>query len=149
MGRIDAQRELKGCSNKNSQKNQPLQGADQTILVLKRVVEKLRAENKHLKDHSSASTSGNCPDVNRLQQMYAESQSTITCLQEQIKNNDVANELRATRDQLIKKSELLEKAKILLVRAAAKEKVLKEHLTSLKRRCSELQNFPVIDEISE
>lgn len=147
MGRMDAQRELKGCPTKQAVKNS-LQGADQTILVLKRVVEKLRAENKHLKKYSGAASS-NCNEGNKLEQMYAEAQSSTSCLEDQLKDNDILNELRATKDQLIKKTQLLEKAKILLTRAAAKEKVLKEQLTLLKRKCSELQNFPVIDEISE
>lgn len=49
----------------------------------------------------------------------------------------------------MKKTQLLQKAKVLLTRAAAKEKVLREQLSVWKRKCSELQNVPVIDEISE
>lgn len=53
------------------------------------------------------------------------------------------------KEQLSKKTQLLQKAKVLLTRAAAKEKVLKDQLLLWKRKCSELQNVPVIDEISE
>lgn len=56
------------------------------------------------------------------------------------------NELERT---LEKKTQLLEKAKILLTRAAAKERYLKEQIALLRRKCSDLQNVPVIDEISE
>lgn len=49
----------------------------------------------------------------------------------------------------MKKTQLLQKAKVLLTRAAAKEKVLREQIAVWKRKCSELQNVPVIDEISE
>lgn len=58
-------------------------------------------------------------------------------------------ELKYIKDQLSKKTQLLQKAKVLLTRAAAKEKVLREQLAMWKRKCSELQNVPVIDEISE
>lgn len=58
-------------------------------------------------------------------------------------------ELKYIKEQLMKKTQLLQKAKVLLTRAAAKEKVLREQLAMWKRKCSELQNVPVIDEISE
>lgn len=54
------------------------------------------------------------------------------------------------REKLIEKSRLLEKAKGLLTRAAAKEKNLRDQVQYLRRRCSELQNVPVIlEEASE
>lgn len=59
------------------------------------------------------------------------------------------DELKYIKEQLMKKTQLLQKAKVLLTRAAAKEKVLREQLAMWKRKCSELQNVPVIDEISE
>lgn len=59
------------------------------------------------------------------------------------------DELAFIKEQLSKKTQLLQKAKVLLTRAAAKEKVLKEQLLMWKRKCSELQNVPVIEEISE
>lgn len=62
---------------------------------------------------------------------------------------ELKEELLYVREQLQKKSQLLQKAKVLLTRAAAKEKVLKEHLCIWKRKCSELQNVPIIEEISE
>lgn len=99
--------------------------------------------------------------------MYSESMDKITALQMELKqqqqikcphcenknkirdSSPLQDELRYVKEQLIKKTQLLQKAKVLLTRAAAKEKVLKEQLSMWKRKCSELQNVPVIDEISE
>jgi centrosomal protein CEP290 len=57
--------------------------------------------------------------------------------------------MKSIREKLAQKAQLLEKAKLLLTRAAAKEKNLKEQIKFLRRRCSELQNIPIIDECSE
>lgn len=98
--------------------------------------------------------------------MYSESLDKISALQTELKvqskcphcenkgrmmnlDTQIQDELKYVKEQLIKKSQLLQKAKVLLTRAAAKEKVLKEQLSLWKRKCSELQNVPVIDEISE
>lgn len=59
------------------------------------------------------------------------------------------NELISVKEKLNQKTQLLEKAKILLTRAAVKEKHLREQIDFWKRKCSELQNVPVIDETSE
>lgn len=61
----------------------------------------------------------------------------------------VDSAIETLKEKLIKKTQLLEKAKILLSRAAAKEKNFREQIFFWKRRCSELQNVPVIDEASE
>lgn len=63
--------------------------------------------------------------------------------------DDQELEIKRVRSKLGEKSRLLEKAKILLTRAAAKEKNLREQIAYLRRRCSELQNVPVIEETSE
>lgn len=97
--------------------------------------------------------------------MYTESLDKIAALQLELKlhtkcphcenknklrdTSPLQDELRYVKEQLIKKTQLLQKAKVLLTRAAAKEKVLKEQVSMWKRKCSELQNVPVIDEISE
>ena len=105
-------------------------------------------------------------DTARLQRMYSESLDKIASLQMDLKSKtkcphcenksrmltmdtQTQDELKYVKEQLVKKSQLLQKAKVLLTRAAAKEKVLKEQLAMWKRKCSELQNVPVIDEISE
>lgn len=54
------------------------------------------------------------------------------------------------RAKLAKRSQLLEKAKVLLGRAAAREKQFREQVVFWKRRCAELQNVPIIvEEASE
>lgn len=62
---------------------------------------------------------------------------------------DLESELKRLKEKLVEKARLLDKAKILLTRAAAKEKNLREQISYLRRRCSELQNVPVIEETSE
>uniref|UniRef100_A0A182JKC4 Uncharacterized protein n=1 Tax=Anopheles atroparvus TaxID=41427 RepID=A0A182JKC4_ANOAO len=168
---------------------------EQTILTLKRMVEKLRAENKHLKDHRAREqrTSGNAEssptharetiakelydrlkkEHDKLQQSHADALNKVSVLQVEIEllssvsctrckvrcaaepatvasnGGDGSTAHEELRDKLEKKSQLLEKAKILLQRAAAKERYLKEQIDLLRRKCSDLQNVPVIDEISE
>ncbi|XP_046807690.1 centrosomal protein cep290 [Lucilia cuprina] len=170
----EARKELCKCSGikLNTQMGQP---AETTILSLRNLVEKLKAENKYLKDgrrscesraSTETATTTTTNDTARLQQMYSDSLEKISTLQTELKlqtkcphcenkgrmlsmDMQAQDELKYVKEQLIKKSQLLQKAKVLLTRAAAKEKVLKEQLAMWKRKCSELQNVPVIDEISE
>uniref|UniRef100_A0A1I8M5X9 Centrosomal protein cep290 n=1 Tax=Musca domestica TaxID=7370 RepID=A0A1I8M5X9_MUSDO len=176
----EARRELCKCSGLKVN-IQSGQSAEHTIISLRNIVEKLKAENKYLKDgrrscESRASIDTPAADSSRLQQMYSESMDKIAALQMELKQQhnkcphcenknkssdnpssstlmmsslSLQDELRYVKEQLIKKTQLLQKAKVLLTRAAAKEKVLKEQLAMWKRKCSELQNVPVIDEISE
>ncbi|XP_061387473.1 centrosomal protein Cep290 [Musca vetustissima] len=174
----EARRELCKC-NGLKVNIQSGQSAEHTIISLRNIVEKLKAENKYLKDgrrscESRISMDNSGPDSARLQQMYSESMDKIATLQMELKQQQQQNkcphcenknkildnpssltssslqdELHYVKGQLIKKTQLLQKAKVLLTRAAAKEKVLKEQLSMWKRKCSELQNVPVIDEISE
>ncbi|KFB44438.1 AGAP005101-PA-like protein [Anopheles sinensis] len=172
---------------------------EQTVLTLKRMIEKLRVENKHLKDHRARERSGGGSadttpthaahetiakelydrlkkEHEKLQQSHADLLNKVSVLQVEIEllssvsctrckvrcggagepttaatsTNGEENALQEElRDKLEKKSQLLEKAKILLQRAAAKERYLKEQIDLLRRKCSDLQNVPVIDEISE
>ncbi|XP_053672413.1 centrosomal protein cep290 [Anopheles nili] len=164
---------------------------EQTVLTLKRMIEKLRVENKHLKDHRSrergefSDFSGNAPtemigkdlydrlkkEHEKLQQSLVQAQNKISVQQVEIEllssvtctrckarysgeplnaaSSEEATVVEDLKDKLEKKSQLLEKAKILLQRAAAKERYLKEQIDLLRRKCSDLQNVPVIDEISE
>ncbi|XP_032575072.1 centrosomal protein cep290 [Drosophila sechellia] len=163
MARNESRREL-GSGLKVST-NQG-QSAEQTILSLRNLVEKLRSENKFLKDgrrstESRSSMDSTPAEATRLQQQHAEALEKISALQQELqkrtkcsqcggRSKDAANEeLKFIKEQLVKKTQLLQKAKVLLTRAAAKEKVLREQLALWKRKCSELQNVPVIDEISE
>ncbi|KAH8379694.1 hypothetical protein KR009_006584 [Drosophila setifemur] len=167
MARNESRRELCKCSGLKVNTNQG-HSAEQTILSLRNLVEKLRSENKFLKDgrrstESRSSTDSSPPEamVQRLQQQHQEALDKISALQQELqkrskcsqcggRSKDAANEeLKFIKEQLLKKTQLLQKAKVLLTRAAAKEKVLREQLALWKRKCSELQNVPVIDEISE
>ncbi|KAH8259719.1 hypothetical protein KR026_009458 [Drosophila bipectinata] len=166
MARNESRRELCKCSGLKVSTNQG-QSAEQTILSLRNLVEKLRSENKFLKDgrrsteSTRSSTDSTPPEAARLQQQHAEALAKINALQQELqkrttcsqcggRSKDAANEeLKFIKEQLMKKTQLLQKAKVLLTRAAAKEKVLREQLALWKRKCSELQNVPVIDEISE
>uniref|UniRef100_A0A182WIJ6 Uncharacterized protein n=1 Tax=Anopheles minimus TaxID=112268 RepID=A0A182WIJ6_9DIPT len=163
---------------------------EQTVLTLKRMIEKLRVENKHLKEHRNRERAANAESLHNppnetiakelydrlkkeheklqqnltealnkvsVQQVEIELLSSVTCTRCKVRygeepkgtNRDDAAEDEALKDKLEKKSQLLEKAKILLQRAAAKERYLKEQIDLLRRKCSDLQNVPVIDEISE
>ncbi|EDS44104.1 conserved hypothetical protein [Culex quinquefasciatus] len=158
---------------------------EQTVIALRRVVEKLKVENKQLRDgrHGSSGTTASSRDSSKsgspskegydrlkkdhekLQQSYTEALNRVAALQVEVELLSSANCPRCSegekgrRDEgeqdnelertLEKKTQLLEKAKILLTRAAAKERYLKEQIALLRRKCSDLQNVPVIDEISE
>uniref|UniRef100_A0A182P6A9 Uncharacterized protein n=1 Tax=Anopheles epiroticus TaxID=199890 RepID=A0A182P6A9_9DIPT len=179
-----------GTTNDLAERNANL---EQTVLTLKRMIEKLRVENKHLKDHrnrdrlaSTAASPTNPPietiakelydrlkrEHEKLQQSLTEALnkvsvqqveiellSSVTCTRCKVRGNGEPTTLGTNRaetsgdeqlrDKLEKKSQLLEKAKILLQRAAAKERYLKEQIDLLRRKCSDLQNVPVIDEISD
>ncbi|XP_017136195.1 centrosomal protein cep290 isoform X2 [Drosophila miranda] len=167
MARNESRRELCKCSGLKVNTQQG-QSAEHTILSLRNLVEKLRSENKFLKDgrrssesRISVDSSATPLDVAQWQQQHAESMQKISGLQQELqkrtkcsqcsgRSKDATNgELKFIKEQLTKKTQLLEKAKILLTRAAAKEKVLREQLVMWKRKCSELANVPVIDEISE
>lgn len=146
-----------------------LANMEQTILALKRIVERLRLENRALKEGKTAvvgslqaggtinrgSVQKTQQELKRVQDLYSEALNKIS-------SNEICRncksttgtpreggELKATLIKLEQKTQLLEKAKLLLTRAAAKEKNLREQIEVWKRKCSELQNVPVIDEISE
>lgn len=103
-------------------------------------------------------------EFERMQKMYSEVTEKLTALQVELQlQAGTCSKCRERRDssssdetvdenirqKLHEKTKLLEKAKILLTRAAAKEKNLREHIAYLRRKCSELQNVPVIEEASE
>lgn len=193
MASAEARKDLCKCSSRKLH-SQVGQSAETTILSLRNLVEKLKAENKYLKNskrscesrvslnifnkskkylfylfifETQVSNTDISPnDTACLQKMYTESLDKISALQLELTlqskcphcekksrmssmDIQIQDELKYVKEQLIKKSQLLQKAKVLLTRAAAKEKVLKEQVSMWKRKCSELQNVPVIDEISE
>lgn len=158
---------------------------EQTILTLRRVIEKLKAENKYLKDSKTSSSSSSPSTANymiqsdrkkeelfeklkneneKLQTSYNETLVKISSLEIELQLSQAQainvscphcnrnfSEM-ATQDadvlsqQLQQKSLLLEKAKTLLTRAAAKEKHLREQIFYLKKRVCDLEGVPVISE---
>ncbi|CAG9830349.1 unnamed protein product, partial [Diabrotica balteata] len=121
---------------------------ERTVFILKRVVEKLQAENKRLVSGKrplsdrSASADKLKRDHVRLKEQHSECKQRIEELTKELeatkntlhsltasrKEDDksivLARELSNIKDQLEMKSSLLDKVKILLHRAAAKEKAL-------------------------
>lgn len=169
------------CSTSGSATNSELADynskLEQTVIALRRVVEKLKVENKQLKENkpcpmttandrksaqgmvSKESYERLQKEHDKLQQNYTEALNRVAALQVEV---ELLSSVTCPRchpregasqesepDLLEKKTQLLEKAKILLSRAAAKERYLKEQIALLRRKCSDLQNVPVIDEISE
>lgn len=163
------------------------QAMEQTILTLKRVIEKLKVDNKYLKDaKNGSSSSSSVPSTasymsqtdrkkeelfeklkienEKLQRNYRETIGKISALEIELQlsqaqsitvscphcNRNLSE--MATQDadvlsqQLQQKSALLEKAKTLLTRAAAKEKHLREQIFYLKKRVCDLEGVPVISE---
>lgn len=157
---------------------------EQTILTLKRVIEKLKVENKYLKDSKGSSSSLPSTSMymsqgdrkkeelfekiknehDKLQKNYSETLGKISTLEIELQLsqaqainvscphcNQNLNDM-ATQDadvlsqQLQQKTALLEKAKTLLTRAAAKEKHLREQIFYLKKRVCDLEGVPVISE---
>ncbi|GJQ81528.1 hypothetical protein Trydic_g4890 [Trypoxylus dichotomus] len=121
---------------------------ERTVFVLKRIVEKLQAENKRLQGGSKMITEKVSDetlrrDFYRLKEQYGDSIQKVARMEDelavannkikslQIKQN-VASELDEVKNQLSQKTELLDKVKVLLHRAAVKEKTLTDEITKLK-----------------
>ncbi|GAB0100854.1 Centrosomal protein cep290 [Sergentomyia squamirostris] len=146
---------------------QPLSDSHQTILALKRIVERLKVENKTLREGkvSGKEVMGKevfdklRTDYEKIQNLHAEALARISSLEIELDLHvrtkiekpriSPEDDINVIRDKLLQRTELLEKAKLLLTRAAAKEKNLREQIIFWKRKCSELQNVPFIEEISE
>lgn len=113
---------------------------EQTILALKRILERLRVENKALREGRMGVMMGGGggggsnkqqQELKRVQDLYAEALNKITAMELGkgggggccgcVKGGE-------WRMKLEQKTELLEKAKVLLTRAAAKEKNLREQV---------------------
>lgn len=163
-----------------------VQALEQTILKLKRVIEKLQVENKYLKGNSSrhcssaSVTTASYMSQNdrkkeeifeklrieheKLQKVHAEALSKISALKIELellqsqsginvscphcsRNDDFATQdIDLIRQQLQQKTALLEKAKIILQRAAGKEKLLIEKINYYKKRVLEFEGNPIISE---
>ncbi|KAJ8982775.1 hypothetical protein NQ317_018187 [Molorchus minor] len=135
---------------------------ERTVFMLKRVVEKLQAENKRLvtgkrpiADRASSADKVK-RDYARLKEQHEVCLKKLSQLEEETKNssrpeNDnfvaLSNELADVKDQLEQKSHLLDKVKILLHRAATKEKALLHEIAEL--RCQRDAGISPIQEESE
>ncbi|KMQ92334.1 centrosomal protein [Lasius niger] len=144
-----SEKELPEMSNKKS-----IFEMEKTIFTLKRIIEKLQAENKRLKFNSKKnhfltnqgkinSTDGNI----LLQRQYEESQKHVISLEsdlrlaeqrivmlEKAQKEDDNGDFHILKQQLIHKSELLEKVKQLLTRAAINEKTLRQRVQQLESK---------------
>ncbi|XP_032687965.1 centrosomal protein of 290 kDa-like isoform X2 [Odontomachus brunneus] len=127
---------------------------EKTIFTLKRIIEKLQAENKRLKFSSKKThflvNQGKTNIVEGnilLQRQYEESQKRVISLEsdlrlaeqrvtmlEKAQKEDDNGDLRILRQQLIHKSELLDKVKQLLTRAATNEKTLRQRVQQLESK---------------
>ncbi|XP_018571875.1 centrosomal protein of 290 kDa [Anoplophora glabripennis] len=138
------------CSSQPTNEPKRVSELERTVFILKRVVEKLQAENKRLltgkRPLSDRSPSGDKlkRDYARLKEQYGESLQKIGLLERQLANRNEAknmlkkpddalsDELAKVKEELEQKSHLLEKVKVLLHRAAAKEKSLLQEIAELR-----------------
>ncbi|KAL0133342.1 hypothetical protein PUN28_000825 [Cardiocondyla obscurior] len=127
---------------------------EKTIFTLKRIIEKLQAENKRLKFNSKKNhflTSQGKINIERdtlfIQRQYEEAQKRIVSLEadlrlaeqrvvmlEKTQKEDDNGDFRILKQQLIHKSELLDKVKQLLTRAAINEKTLRQRVQELESK---------------
>ncbi|CAH0553139.1 unnamed protein product [Brassicogethes aeneus] len=146
-------------AEKSSEQNcesKKLPELERTVFILKRVIEKLQVENKRLingKMPNSERTSSADKfrrDNLRLRQQYGEAIEKVTLLEKELADcNDkiksfskkpvsdivkaLSEELSNVRKELKEKSLLLERVKILLQRAAAKEKSLLQEIANMRK----------------
>ncbi|XP_054267810.1 centrosomal protein of 290 kDa-like [Macrosteles quadrilineatus] len=122
---------------------------ERTVIVLKRVVEKLQAENKKLHTarlsdvHDKGYVEKLQIELQRCQENYLDAIDKCSALEEELKQakeklklfdcNDLAEELAATKAQLAQKCQLLSKVKVLLENAVIREKALKEQVYDLEK----------------
>ncbi|KAG5345889.1 CE290 protein, partial [Acromyrmex heyeri] len=135
---------------------------EKTIFTLKRIIEKLQAENKRLKFNSKKTHllvnkgKTNIIEGSTLfQRQYEESQKRVISLEADLRlaeqrvimlesahKEDDNGDFRILKQQLIHKSELLNKVKQLLTRAAINEKTLRQRVQQLESK----QTLSVIPE---
>ncbi|XP_045460169.1 centrosomal protein of 290 kDa [Harmonia axyridis] len=145
-------------TGQSSQESRRVSELERTVLVLKRVVEKLQTENKRLlsgkRPLADRTLSGDKlrKDFNSLKDQYNESvhkiselESVLNATKSKLKAYEdgkyntedflaLSTELNRVRGQLDQKSQLLDKVKTLLHTAAAKEKVLLKEISDLKMK---------------
>nr|XP_050862423.1 centrosomal protein of 290 kDa isoform X1 [Vespula vulgaris] len=137
----------------NSKK--PVLELEKTIFTLKRIVEKLQAENKRLKFNSKRNYFASSVQGKKVynanekpyEKLYEEAQKKVIDLEtdlqlaeqritmlEKTQKEDDNGEINILKQQLSHKSELLEKVKQLLTRAAINEKTLRQRLQQLESK---------------
>ncbi|KAK9884908.1 hypothetical protein WA026_009146 [Henosepilachna vigintioctopunctata] len=145
-------------ASKAGQESRRVNELERTVLILKRVVEKLQTDNKRLlsgkRPTSERAGSGEKlrRDFQLLKEQYEVSLSKISELQSALNSTSyklrsaedlttdpekmmrVSRELEGVRAQLEQKTQLLDKVKVLLHRAATREKLLLEEITDLKNQ---------------
>ncbi|XP_018356859.1 PREDICTED: centrosomal protein of 290 kDa-like [Trachymyrmex septentrionalis] len=152
-----SEKELPESNNKKS-----IFEMEKTIFTLKRIIEKLQAENKRLKFNSKKTHllvnkgKKNTIEGNTLfQRQYEESQKRVINLEADLRlaeqrvamlenahKEDDNGDFRILKQQLIHKSELLNKVKQLLTKAAINEKTLRQRVQQLESK----QTLSVIPE---
>ncbi|XP_076389728.1 centrosomal protein 290kDa [Megachile rotundata] len=123
---------------------------EKTIFTLKRIIEKLQAENKRLKLSSKKNNfthrgKSSTQIEGVFQKQYEEAQKRIVALEtdlqlaeqrvaalERTQKEEDNGEMKMLREQLYQKSELLDKVKHLLSRAAMNEKTLRQRVQQLE-----------------
>ncbi|XP_063976076.1 centrosomal protein Cep290 [Diachasmimorpha longicaudata] len=133
---------------------------EKTIFVLKRIVEKLQSENKRLranskhhhrltKFNSSSASKVNATDSNgTLKLQYEQAKKRVVALETDLQlaeqrilmlekarsEEENCGEIGILKHQLAHKSELLDKVKQLMTRAAANEKALRQKIHQIEMR---------------
>ncbi|KAG7212966.1 hypothetical protein KM043_002306 [Ampulex compressa] len=144
---------------------------EKTIFTLKRIIEKLQVENKRLKVNAKRNhflVNQRRPlcfeDDSMLQQQYELAQKRVIALEtdlqlaeqrvamlERAQKDDDSGDMRILKQQLSHKSDLLDKVKELLTRAAMNEKALRQRIHQLesKHAHSTIPECYVLPTISE
>ncbi|XP_043268988.1 centrosomal protein of 290 kDa [Venturia canescens] len=139
---------------------------EKTVFILKRVVEKLQVENKRLKESKKGhqhqvkmSREINFPNDSHLKKHYELAKKRVVALETDLqlaeqrilmlenvrKEEDSSSEVAILKQQLAYKSELLDKVKQLLTRAAINEKALRQKIQQieLKQTLATIPECPI------
>lgn len=112
------------------------------------IFEKLKIEHEKLQKVHAEAISKNSALKIELELLQAQSAINVSCPHCSSKNLDdfATQDIDVIRQQLQQKTALLEKAKIILQRAAGKEKHLIEKINYYKKRVLEFEGVAIISE---